>query len=95
MSPKTSARAVRRSEEPPGSAEPGRPPGQAVSYRICPVCSRATPSSAGETYCPNDGAKLLQACPGCGAAIGSPFGEFCSACGNRLFPDEERGTQAH
>lgn len=76
-----------------GSSEPSVPPtpagsaGQVVSYRVCPVCSRATPSSAGENYCPNDGAELLKACPSCGAPIGSPFGEFCSTCGGRLFDD--------
>ncbi|MBX3142067.1 MAG: hypothetical protein KF875_15030 [Trueperaceae bacterium] len=67
----------------------------AVSYRICPVCARATPSSAGENYCPNDGAELLRACPSCGAPIGSPFGEYCSACGGRLFAHEGREPQRH
>ena len=54
---------------------------QALTYHLCPQCYRATPTSAKEVYCPNDGAKLLAACPKCGLHITSPYARFCSACG--------------
>jgi predicted amidophosphoribosyltransferase len=56
-----------------------------LSYYLCPRCQRAVPAEAHETYCPNDGSPLLQACHHCGAAITSPYGHFCTACGQEFF----------
>lgn len=50
-------------------------------YHLCPHCGRATPAAARESYCPNDGTKLLSACPACQAPITSPFSRFCTNCG--------------
>jgi predicted amidophosphoribosyltransferase len=55
-----------------------------LSYYLCPRCQRAVPAEAGESYCANDGAPLLQACNHCGAAITSPYSHFCTACGQKL-----------
>lgn len=59
-----------------------------VSYRLCPSCFRAVPEAAGEVYCPNDGPRLLTACPACGAPILSPYGRFCVRCGRNLAEEE-------
>lgn len=55
-----------------------------ATYHLCPTCLRATPTAAGESYCPNDGTKMLTACPRCRAPILTPFGEYCSRCGEHL-----------
>lgn len=69
--------------------EAGDPP---VAYHLCPRCSRATPSAAGEDFCPNDGTRMLHVCPGCGAPITSPFAEYCTKCGAPLLAGEEGGA---
>jgi predicted amidophosphoribosyltransferase len=61
-----------------------------LSYYLCPRCQRAVPAEAGESYCVNDGAPLLQACNHCGAAITSPYSSFCKTCGKKLSFIEER-----
>lgn len=61
-----------------GSAE------QPLSYHVCPRCLRATPSAAGEKYCPNDGSPMLTACPRCAQPILAPYGEYCANCGTQL-----------
>lgn len=58
------------------------PPG--LTYRLCPRCARAVPTSSGERYCVNDGTELLGACPQCGAPITSPYARFCVRCGANL-----------
>ncbi|WP_158531670.1 MULTISPECIES: zinc ribbon domain-containing protein [unclassified Meiothermus] len=55
-----------------------------IFYRICPRCARAVPASTQERYCLNDGERLLEACPGCGARITSPYARFCGRCGLEL-----------
>jgi hypothetical protein len=52
-----------------------------MTYHLCPECFRATPAQAKERYCPNDGSRLLEACPQCSASISSPHAQFCSQCG--------------
>lgn len=52
-----------------------------ITYRLCPRCARAVPSGSTERYCINDGEKLLEVCPLCGAAITSPYTRFCGCCG--------------
>jgi predicted amidophosphoribosyltransferase len=37
-----------------------------------------------ERYCLNDGARMLEACPGCEARITSPYARFCGTCGLEL-----------
>lgn len=54
----------------------------AVSYHICPKCTRAVPAESQELFCSNDGTKLLMACPGCSGLILSPYSQFCSRCGH-------------
>ncbi|WP_169730639.1 zinc ribbon domain-containing protein [Calidithermus chliarophilus] len=67
-----------------------------VFYRICPRCARAVPLASSERYCTNDGTRLLEACPGCGARITSPYARFCGRCGRefrleaRAFEDKAR-----
>ena len=61
-----------------------------LSYHLCPRCQRAVPAEAGESYCPNDGAPLLQSCNHCGAVITSPYSHFCTTCGQKLAIIEER-----
>jgi predicted RNA-binding Zn-ribbon protein involved in translation (DUF1610 family) len=51
------------------------------SYRLCPRCARAVPSAAQETYCPNDGEKLLERCPHCRTRIHNPYARHCTGCG--------------
>jgi hypothetical protein len=53
----------------------------AITYHLCPRCFRAVPEVSEEAYCPNDGAKLLAACPCCAAPITSPYCHFCVRCG--------------
>ena len=55
-----------------------------ITYRLCPKCFRAVPSASGETYCANDGERLLEACPDCGKQITSPYARHCVACGLEL-----------
>ncbi|MCA9839709.1 MAG: zinc ribbon domain-containing protein [Trueperaceae bacterium] len=55
-----------------------------LSYLLCPKCQRALPSSSKERYCPNDGLKMLEACPHCDTAITSPYSRFCTNCGESL-----------
>jgi predicted amidophosphoribosyltransferase len=55
-----------------------------TTYQLCPRCFRAVPSSSEEHYCPNDGTRLLAACPHCQAAIVSPYARFCTTCGKSL-----------
>jgi predicted RNA-binding Zn-ribbon protein involved in translation (DUF1610 family) len=50
-------------------------------YRLCPRCARAVPIAAQETYCPNDGEKLLERCPHCQARIRNPYARHCTDCG--------------
>jgi predicted amidophosphoribosyltransferase len=52
-----------------------------ATYHLCPKCSRAVPSGSREHFCSNDGQRLLEACPGCGRKIASPFARYCSGCG--------------
>ena len=52
-----------------------------LRYQICLKCFRAVLLNAGETYCPNDGSRMLKACDYCSAAIDSPYGRFCPSCG--------------
>ncbi|WP_309571028.1 zinc ribbon domain-containing protein [Deinococcus sp.] len=56
----------------------------ALRYRLCPRCLRAVPGTSGERYCVNDGTRLLDSCPACGAAITSPYARHCSRCGHTL-----------
>ncbi|WP_425556218.1 double zinc ribbon domain-containing protein [Deinococcus rubellus] len=51
---------------------------------MCPHCGRAGPTSSGERYCPNDGTRLLDACPNCRAAITSPYARHCMRSGLAL-----------
>ena len=53
----------------------------AITYRLCLVCYRAVPALSNERYCVNDGEKLLETCPRCGASISSPYARHCAACG--------------
>jgi rRNA maturation endonuclease Nob1 len=53
-------------------------------YHLCPRCARATPASAEEAFCPNDGTRLLTACPSCARGITSPYSRFCTRCGAKL-----------
>ena len=55
-----------------------------LSYHLCPRCQRAVPAESGEKYCANDGMPLLQSCNHCGAAITSPYSQYCTACGEKL-----------
>jgi hypothetical protein len=55
-----------------------------LHYHLCPLCYRATPAQAKESFCPNDGTRLLTACQTCGSSIASPYSRFCSACGKSL-----------
>lgn len=57
---------------------------QTLHYRLCPKCARAVPATSSERFCINDGTRLLEACPHCGAAISSPYAHFCGACGLEL-----------
>ena len=58
-----------------------------LSYLLCPKCQRTLPAASKERYCPNDGSRMLTACPHCNAAITSPYSRFCTACGEKLFVD--------
>jgi predicted amidophosphoribosyltransferase len=55
-----------------------------TTYHLCPKCFRAIPSISHEGYCPNDGHKMLRACPQCQSAITSPYARFCGGCGKSL-----------
>lgn len=64
-----------------------------LTYHLCPKCGRATPSALGERHCPNDGRRLLSACPKCRAAITTPYARYCTRCGEDLLsraPSQER-----
>jgi uncharacterized Zn finger protein (UPF0148 family) len=67
-----------------------------ATYHLCPTCLRATPALAGELFCPNDGARMLVACPACATPLTSPYARYCSACGTQLValaaqePEQER-----
>lgn len=81
------------SSEPPDDPAAGPDPAPtpapvpaAVRYRLCPRCGRAVPTTSGERYCANDGARLLDACPNCGASITSPYARYCVRCGADLTP---------
>lgn len=52
-----------------------------LRFRLCPRCSRAVPASSEERFCINDGTRMMEGCPHCGAAITSPYARFCGACG--------------
>ncbi|WP_019588401.1 double zinc ribbon domain-containing protein [Deinococcus apachensis] len=56
----------------------------ALTYRLCPHCARAVPGHSAEFYCANDGTRLLEVCPQCGAPITSPYARFCVRCGANL-----------
>ncbi len=71
---------------PPGTEGEDRTPDVPLHYHLCPQCARAVPAQSGELYCVNDGARLLSACPACGAAITSPYSRYCSGCGRILKP---------
>ncbi len=66
-----------------GSDDSGDPSGP-LRYRLCPRCARAVPHRSGERYCPNDGARLMDACPQCWSPITSPYARFCVRCGTDL-----------
>lgn len=55
-----------------------------LTYHLCPRCYRATPAGLHEVYCPNDGTKLLTACPNCATPITSPYSRFCVRCGHKF-----------
>ncbi len=55
-----------------------------LSYHLCPICGRATPAELAEKHCPNDGSRLLTACPTCNAAITTPYARYCTRCGQGL-----------
>jgi predicted amidophosphoribosyltransferase len=57
-----------------------------VAYHLCPRCFRAVAEIAEEIYCPNDGEKLLVACPRCEAPIALPDSRFCVKCGFDFAP---------
>jgi hypothetical protein len=57
-------------------------PNESVSYLLCPRCLRAVPRESGERFCPNDGIRLLLACPKCNHPITSPFNHYCTQCGH-------------
>lgn len=65
-----------------------------VAYRLCPRCFRAVPVASGEKYCPNDGTRLLEACPRCQAPITSPYARFCVVCGQGFGLVASRGGKA-
>ena len=56
----------------------------AITYLLCPKCQRTVPAAAKERYCPNDGVRMLAACPHCQASINSPYSRFCTSCGEKL-----------
>ncbi len=68
-----------------------------LTYHLCPTCGRATPVELAELHCPNDGSRLLSACPSCGAAITTPYTRYCTHCGEALGSraegdSDDRGT---
>lgn len=73
----------------PVTAEAAREPAEGerprpyLTYLLCPRCARAVPAAAGERYCSNDGARLLDACHACGSPITSPYARHCPRCGAR------------
>lgn len=62
-----------------------------VAYRLCPRCLRAVPVQSGERYCVNDGTRLLEHCPACGAGITSPYSRYCAGCGQALAAHAQEG----
>lgn len=64
-----------------------------VVYRLCPRCGRAVPVASGEKYCPNDGQRLLETCPRCGAKITSPYARFCVRCGLEFGSARAKGDE--
>ena len=63
-----------------------------ASYRLCPRCLRAVPEKSGERYCPNDGARLIDRCPACRAAIRNPYARHCTGCGLEFTVVESRAV---
>lgn len=61
-----------------------------LSYHLCPICARSVPARAGERHCPNDGARLLEACPKCNTKISNPYAQHCTNCGHGF----ARGSRA-
>lgn len=57
---------------------------ETLLFRLCPRCGRAVPIRSDERYCANDGARLLEACRGCGTRFTSPYARFCAGCGRAL-----------
>ncbi len=52
-----------------------------IHYHLCPECFRTTPVNANEQFCPNDGTKMLEACPKCQQNISNPYARYCVHCG--------------
>jgi len=57
---------------------------EGLFFRLCPHCYRAVPLHSSEHFCTNDGERMLEACPGCGAKITSPYARFCGVCGHEF-----------
>lgn len=64
-----------------------------LSYRLCPQCQRAVLITSNEQYCVNDGARLLEACPACHAAINSPYARYCAGCSTKLLSPDLQAPQ--
>jgi hypothetical protein len=58
-----------------------------LTYLLCPKCQRTVPTASEERYCPNDGSRMLAACPHCNTSIKSPYSRFCTACGKKLLAE--------
>ena len=80
-----------------GGTENGEPDAEhaPLTYRLCRVCLRAVPTTSGEQYCVNDGARLLETCPHCRAAITSPYARYCAACGTDLAGSSDTATREY
>ena len=60
---------------------------ETLTYLLCPKCQRKLPVASKERYCPNDGSRMLRACPQCNASITSPYSSYCTKCGKKLLED--------